>query len=165
MEVRCTALAVRVAKQKSRQKPKVPAAVQVRALVRKENWDPYTWDGTVSDNDDDWNWEDEVEVRVAELGGVESGEGRVGQIGKRFDECSEKLVSRIQKRSTHSEDEECWSLEKIEVKPVVSNVTRKATQKRKDIKNKEMSVKQKDHDHPQPKRKRSTQLELKQRWL
>ncbi|KAJ1157313.1 hypothetical protein NDU88_010027 [Pleurodeles waltl] len=44
MEARCTALAVRVAKQKSR---------QVKALVRKENWDPYTWDGTVSDNDDD----------------------------------------------------------------------------------------------------------------
>ncbi|KAJ1211528.1 hypothetical protein NDU88_006886 [Pleurodeles waltl] len=63
MEARCTALAVRVAKQKSRQKTKIPSAVQVRALVRKENWDPYTWDGTVSDNDDDWNWEDEVEVR------------------------------------------------------------------------------------------------------
>ncbi|KAJ1206019.1 hypothetical protein NDU88_001434 [Pleurodeles waltl] len=44
MEARCTALAVRVAKQKSRQKPKVPSAVQVRALVRKENWDPCTWD-------------------------------------------------------------------------------------------------------------------------
>ncbi|KAJ1119869.1 hypothetical protein NDU88_008053 [Pleurodeles waltl] len=68
IEARCTALAVRVAKQKSRQKPKIPSAVQVRALVRKENWDPYTWDGTVSDNDDDWNGEDEVEVRVAELG-------------------------------------------------------------------------------------------------
>ncbi|KAJ1161094.1 hypothetical protein NDU88_001582 [Pleurodeles waltl] len=68
MEARCTALAVRVAKQKSRQKPKIPSAVQVRALVCKENWDPYTWDGTVLDNDDDWNWEDEVEVRVAELG-------------------------------------------------------------------------------------------------
>ncbi|KAJ1178156.1 hypothetical protein NDU88_003403 [Pleurodeles waltl] len=78
MEARCTPLAVRVAKQKSRQKPKILSAVQVRALVRKENWDPYTWDGTVSDNDDDWNWEDEVEVRVAELGGVESGEGSVG---------------------------------------------------------------------------------------
>ncbi|KAJ1102402.1 hypothetical protein NDU88_007452 [Pleurodeles waltl] len=71
IEARCTALAVRVAKQKSRQKPKTPSAVKVRALVRKENWDPYTWDGTVSDNDDDWNWEDEVEVRVAELGEVE----------------------------------------------------------------------------------------------
>ncbi|KAJ1127233.1 hypothetical protein NDU88_005636 [Pleurodeles waltl] len=68
MEARCTALAVRVAKQKSRQKPKIPSAVQVRALVRKENWDPYTWDGTFSDNDDDWNWENEVEVCVAELG-------------------------------------------------------------------------------------------------
>ncbi|KAJ1141940.1 hypothetical protein NDU88_008268 [Pleurodeles waltl] len=68
MEARCTALAVRVAKQKSRQKPKILPDVQVRALVRKENWDPYTWDGTVSDNDDDWNWKDEVEVRVAELG-------------------------------------------------------------------------------------------------
>ncbi|KAJ1144003.1 hypothetical protein NDU88_010305 [Pleurodeles waltl] len=100
MEARCAALAVRVAKhksgqkpkipstvqvralvckQKSRQKPKIPSTVQVRALVRKENWDPYTWDGTVSDNDD-WNWEDEVEVRVTELGGVESGEGRVGEI-------------------------------------------------------------------------------------
>ncbi|KAJ1114713.1 hypothetical protein NDU88_002944 [Pleurodeles waltl] len=79
MEARCTALAVRVAKQKSRQKPKIPSAVQVRALVRKENWDPHTWDGTVSDNDDDRNWEDEVEVRVAELG-VESGEGCVGEI-------------------------------------------------------------------------------------
>ncbi|KAJ1162685.1 hypothetical protein NDU88_003152 [Pleurodeles waltl] len=121
MEARCTALAVRVAKQKSRQKPKMPSTVQVRALVRKqksrqkpkmsstvqvralvrkqksrqkpkipstvqvrasvrkENWDPYTWDGTVSDNDD-WNWEDEVEVRVTELGGFESGEGRVGGI-------------------------------------------------------------------------------------
>ncbi|KAJ1125879.1 hypothetical protein NDU88_004294 [Pleurodeles waltl] len=66
MEARCTALEVRVAKQKSRQKPKVPSAVQVRALVRKENWDPYTWDGTVSDNDDDWNWEDEVERRQKE---------------------------------------------------------------------------------------------------
>ncbi|KAJ1171145.1 hypothetical protein NDU88_003016 [Pleurodeles waltl] len=71
MEARCTALAVQVAKQKSRQKPKIPSPVQVRALVRKENWDPYTWDGTVSNNDDDWNWEDEVEVRVAELGEVE----------------------------------------------------------------------------------------------
>ncbi|KAJ1176293.1 hypothetical protein NDU88_001575 [Pleurodeles waltl] len=80
MEARCTAFAVQVAKQKSRQKPKIPSAEQVRALVRKENWDPYTWDGTLSDNDDDWNWEDEVEVRVAELGGVESGEGRVGKI-------------------------------------------------------------------------------------
>ncbi|KAJ1204725.1 hypothetical protein NDU88_000163 [Pleurodeles waltl] len=100
MEAGCTALVVRVAKQKSRQKPKMPSTVQVRALiskqksrqkrkmpstvqvralVRKENWDPYTWDGTVSDNDD-WNWEDEVEVRVTELGGVESGEGRVGEI-------------------------------------------------------------------------------------
>ncbi|KAJ1148446.1 hypothetical protein NDU88_001281 [Pleurodeles waltl] len=66
MEARCTALAVQVAKQKSRQKPKIPSAVQVRALVRKENWN-----GTVSDNDDDWNWEDEVEVRVAEPGEVE----------------------------------------------------------------------------------------------
>ncbi|KAJ1183701.1 hypothetical protein NDU88_000515 [Pleurodeles waltl] len=62
MEARCTALAVRVAKRNSRQKPKIPSAV-VRALVRKENWDPYTWDGTVSDNDDDWNWEDEVELQ------------------------------------------------------------------------------------------------------
>ncbi|KAJ1088701.1 hypothetical protein NDU88_001857 [Pleurodeles waltl] len=120
MEARCTALAVRVAKQKSRQKPKMPSTVQVRALIRKqksrqkpkmpstvhvralirkqksrqkpkipstvqvtalvckENWDPYTWDGTVSD--DDWNWEDEVEVCVTELGGVESGEGCVGEI-------------------------------------------------------------------------------------
>ncbi|KAJ1149379.1 hypothetical protein NDU88_002189 [Pleurodeles waltl] len=77
IEARCTALAVRVAKQKSRQKPKIPSAVQVRALVRKENGDPYTWDGTVSDNDDDWYWEDEMEVCVAELGGVESGEGNV----------------------------------------------------------------------------------------
>ncbi|KAJ1156590.1 hypothetical protein NDU88_009308 [Pleurodeles waltl] len=61
MEARCTALAVRVAKrkqmpkmpsavqvralvrkQKSRQKPKIPSVLQVRALVRKENWDPYT---------------------------------------------------------------------------------------------------------------------------
>ncbi|KAJ1113243.1 hypothetical protein NDU88_001497 [Pleurodeles waltl] len=71
MEARCTKLAVRVAKQKSRLKPKIPSAVQVRALVHKENWDPYTWDETVSDNDDDWNWEDEVEVHVAELGEVE----------------------------------------------------------------------------------------------
>ncbi|KAJ1126344.1 hypothetical protein NDU88_004752 [Pleurodeles waltl] len=68
-----------VRKQKSRQKPKIPSTVQVRALVCKENWDPYTWDGTVSDNDD-WNWEDEVEVCVTELGGVESGEGRVGEV-------------------------------------------------------------------------------------
>ncbi|KAJ1177750.1 hypothetical protein NDU88_003002 [Pleurodeles waltl] len=59
-----------VRKQKSRQKPKIPSTVQVMALVRKENWDPYTWDGTVSDNDE-WNWEDEVEVRVTELGGVQ----------------------------------------------------------------------------------------------
>ncbi|KAJ1187977.1 hypothetical protein NDU88_004742 [Pleurodeles waltl] len=81
MEARCTALAVRVAKQKNRQKPKIPSAVQVRALVRKENWDPYTWDGTVPDNDDDWNWEDEVEVRVAELGGGESREGSVAGCG------------------------------------------------------------------------------------
>ncbi|KAJ1092687.1 hypothetical protein NDU88_005797 [Pleurodeles waltl] len=36
MEARCTALAVRVAKQKSRQKPKMPSTVQVRALVRKQ---------------------------------------------------------------------------------------------------------------------------------
>ncbi|KAJ1175747.1 hypothetical protein NDU88_001034 [Pleurodeles waltl] len=56
-----------VRKQKSRQKPKIPSTVQVRALVCKENWDPHTW-------------EDEVEVRVTELGGVESGEGRVGEI-------------------------------------------------------------------------------------
>ncbi|KAJ1141036.1 hypothetical protein NDU88_007373 [Pleurodeles waltl] len=68
-----------IRKQKSRQKPKMPSTVQVRALVRKENWDPYTWDGTVSNNDD-WNWDDEVEVRVTELGGVESGEGHVGEI-------------------------------------------------------------------------------------
>ncbi|KAJ1139941.1 hypothetical protein NDU88_006303 [Pleurodeles waltl] len=61
------------------QKPKIPSAVQVRALVREENWDPFTWDGTVSDNDD-WNWEDEVDVRVAELGGVESGEGSIGEV-------------------------------------------------------------------------------------
>ncbi|KAJ1138229.1 hypothetical protein NDU88_004620 [Pleurodeles waltl] len=67
-----------VRKQKSRQKPKIPSTVQVRALVHKENWDSYTWDGTVSDNY--WNWEDEVEVRVTELGGVESGEGHVGEI-------------------------------------------------------------------------------------
>ncbi|KAJ1143944.1 hypothetical protein NDU88_010246 [Pleurodeles waltl] len=109
MEARCTALAVRVAKQKSRQKPKMPSTVQVRALlhkqksrqkpkmlsnvqvralirkqkssqkpkipltvqvralVRKENWDPHTW-------------EDEVEVHVTELGGIERGEGRVGEI-------------------------------------------------------------------------------------
>ncbi|KAJ1119845.1 hypothetical protein NDU88_008030 [Pleurodeles waltl] len=66
MEARCTTLAVQVAKQKSRQKPKIPSAVQVRASVRKENWDPYTWDGTVSDNNDDWNWEDEVERRQKE---------------------------------------------------------------------------------------------------
>ncbi|KAJ1098438.1 hypothetical protein NDU88_003549 [Pleurodeles waltl] len=121
MEARCTALAVRVAKQKSRQKPKmpstvqvralvrkqksrqkpkipltvqvralirkqknrqkpkIPSTVQVRALVRKDNCDPYTWDGTVSDNDD-WNWEDEVEVCVTELGGFESGEGSVGEV-------------------------------------------------------------------------------------
>ncbi|KAJ1162952.1 hypothetical protein NDU88_003416 [Pleurodeles waltl] len=71
MDARCTALAVRVAKQKSRQKPKIPSAVQVKTLVRKENWDPYAWDGTVSDNDN-WDWEDEVEVRVAEIGEVES---------------------------------------------------------------------------------------------
>ncbi|KAJ1098070.1 hypothetical protein NDU88_003186 [Pleurodeles waltl] len=71
MEARCTALAVRLAIQKSRQKPEIPLAVQVRALVRKENWDPYTWDGAVSDNDD-WDCEGEVEVRVAELGEVES---------------------------------------------------------------------------------------------
>ncbi|KAJ1103876.1 hypothetical protein NDU88_001297 [Pleurodeles waltl] len=36
MEARCTALAVRVAKQKSRQKPKMPSTVQMRALVRKQ---------------------------------------------------------------------------------------------------------------------------------
>ncbi|KAJ1129313.1 hypothetical protein NDU88_007684 [Pleurodeles waltl] len=36
MEARCTALAVRVAKQKSRQTPKMPSTVQVRALVRKQ---------------------------------------------------------------------------------------------------------------------------------
>ncbi|KAJ1084192.1 hypothetical protein NDU88_004344 [Pleurodeles waltl] len=56
-----------VGKQKSRQKPKIPSTVQVRALVRKENWDPHTW------------WDD-VEVRVTELGGVKSGERRVGEI-------------------------------------------------------------------------------------
>ncbi|KAJ1175725.1 hypothetical protein NDU88_001012 [Pleurodeles waltl] len=67
MEARCTALEVRMAKQKSRQKPKIPSTVQVRALVRKESWDSHIW-------------EDEVEVRVTELGGVESGEGRVGEI-------------------------------------------------------------------------------------
>ncbi|KAJ1217404.1 hypothetical protein NDU88_004998 [Pleurodeles waltl] len=65
METRCTTLEVLVAKQKSRQNPKISSAVQVRALVRKENCDPYTWDGTVSDND--WNCEDEVEAHVAEL--------------------------------------------------------------------------------------------------
>ncbi|KAJ1130209.1 hypothetical protein NDU88_008565 [Pleurodeles waltl] len=68
-----------VRKQKSRQKPKIPSTVQVRALVPKENWDPYIWDETVSDNDD-WNWEDEVEVCVTELGGVENGEGSVGKV-------------------------------------------------------------------------------------
>ncbi|KAJ1210649.1 hypothetical protein NDU88_006011 [Pleurodeles waltl] len=73
METRCTALAVQVAKQKSRQKPKMSSTVQVRALIRKENWDPYTWDGTVSDNDD-WNWEDEVEVCVTELGPITEGD-------------------------------------------------------------------------------------------
>ncbi|KAJ1203788.1 hypothetical protein NDU88_007569 [Pleurodeles waltl] len=62
-----------VHKQKSRQKPKIPSTVQVRALVRKENWDPYTWDGTVSDNDD-WNWADEVEVLVTELGPITEGD-------------------------------------------------------------------------------------------
>ncbi|KAJ1194136.1 hypothetical protein NDU88_003431 [Pleurodeles waltl] len=36
MEARCTALAVRVAKQKSRQKPKMPSTMQVRALIRKQ---------------------------------------------------------------------------------------------------------------------------------
>ncbi|KAJ1114714.1 hypothetical protein NDU88_002945 [Pleurodeles waltl] len=36
MEATCTALTVRVAKQKSRQKPKMPSTVQVRALVRKQ---------------------------------------------------------------------------------------------------------------------------------
>ncbi|KAJ1088229.1 hypothetical protein NDU88_001388 [Pleurodeles waltl] len=36
MEARCTAFAVRVAKQKSRQKPKMPLTVQVRALIRKQ---------------------------------------------------------------------------------------------------------------------------------
>ncbi|KAJ1107867.1 hypothetical protein NDU88_005254 [Pleurodeles waltl] len=36
MEARCTALAVRVAKQKSRQKPKMPSTVQVRALIHKQ---------------------------------------------------------------------------------------------------------------------------------
>ncbi|KAJ1127310.1 hypothetical protein NDU88_005713 [Pleurodeles waltl] len=36
MEARCTALAVRVAKKKSRQKPKMPSTVQVRALVHKQ---------------------------------------------------------------------------------------------------------------------------------
>ncbi|KAJ1173394.1 hypothetical protein NDU88_005230 [Pleurodeles waltl] len=56
-----------VRKQNSRQKPKIPSTVQARALVRKENRDPHTW-------------EDEVEVRVTELGGVESREGRVGEI-------------------------------------------------------------------------------------
>ncbi|KAJ1100142.1 hypothetical protein NDU88_005229 [Pleurodeles waltl] len=35
MEGRCTALAVRVAKQKSWQKPKMPSTVQVRSLVHK----------------------------------------------------------------------------------------------------------------------------------
>ncbi|KAJ1200487.1 hypothetical protein NDU88_004311 [Pleurodeles waltl] len=71
MEARCTALAVRVAKQNSRQKPNMSSAVQVKALVRKQK---------ISDNDDDWNWEDEVEVHVEELGGVESGEGSVGEV-------------------------------------------------------------------------------------
>ncbi|KAJ1183147.1 hypothetical protein NDU88_008317 [Pleurodeles waltl] len=76
LEARCTALAIRGAKQKSRQKSKISSAVQVRALVRKENWKPYTWDGTISDND--WNWEDEVEVHVAELGDVEGGKESSG---------------------------------------------------------------------------------------
>ncbi|KAJ1198256.1 hypothetical protein NDU88_002099 [Pleurodeles waltl] len=80
MEARCTALAVQVAKLKSRQEHKIPSAVQVSALVRKENWDPYTWDGTVSDNDDDWDWENEVEVRVAELGEVEGGKESVVEV-------------------------------------------------------------------------------------
>ncbi|KAJ1186738.1 hypothetical protein NDU88_003519 [Pleurodeles waltl] len=103
MEARCSALAVRVAKQKSRQKPKmpstvqvralvrkqkssqkpkIPSTVQVRALVRKENWDPHTW-------------EDDVEVRVTELGGVESGEGRVVEIE------SEKGVNGGQIQNSH----------------------------------------------------------------
>ncbi|KAJ1099784.1 hypothetical protein NDU88_004880 [Pleurodeles waltl] len=94
-----------VRKQKSRQKPKIPSTVQVRALVRKENWDPYTWDGTVSDNDD-WNWEDEVDVRVTELGGVESGEGCVGEIE------GEKGVNGGQIQNSHLvrdyTQSECW---------------------------------------------------------
>ncbi|KAJ1127509.1 hypothetical protein NDU88_005908 [Pleurodeles waltl] len=36
MGARCTALTVRVEKQKSRQKPKMPSTVQVRGLVRKQ---------------------------------------------------------------------------------------------------------------------------------
>ncbi|KAJ1093070.1 hypothetical protein NDU88_006179 [Pleurodeles waltl] len=85
-----------------------------------------------------------------------------GQIGKRFDECLEKLLPKIQKRGTHTEDVEFWSVEEIEVKPVVSNVARKPTQKRKHIENKEMSLKERGHDGPQPKKRRSTQLELEQ---
>ncbi|KAJ1124179.1 hypothetical protein NDU88_002640 [Pleurodeles waltl] len=124
MEARCTTLAVRVVKQKSRQKPKMPSTVQMRALVRKqksrqkpkipstvqvralerkENWDPYTWDGTVSDNDD-WNWEDEVEARVTELGGVESGEGRVGEIeGEKGVNGGQIQKSRLVRDYTQSE--------------------------------------------------------------
>ncbi|KAJ1193399.1 hypothetical protein NDU88_002697 [Pleurodeles waltl] len=92
-----------VRKQKSRQKPKIPSTVQVRALVCKENWDPYTWDGTVSDNDD-WNWEDEVETRVTELGGVESGEGRVGEIeGEKGVNGGQIQKSRLVRDYTQSE--------------------------------------------------------------
>ncbi|KAJ1152067.1 hypothetical protein NDU88_004845 [Pleurodeles waltl] len=109
MEARCTALAVRVAKQKSRQKPKMPSTVQVRALIRKQkSRQKPKMPSTVQvralirkqksrqkpkipltvqvralvrkENRDPHTWEDEVEVRVTELGGVESGEGSVGEI-------------------------------------------------------------------------------------
>ncbi|KAJ1132850.1 hypothetical protein NDU88_011151 [Pleurodeles waltl] len=78
-------------KQKSRQKSKIPLTVQVRALVRKENWDPHTW-------------EDEVEVRVTELGGVKSGEGRVGGIeGEKGENGRQIQNSCLVRDYTHSE--------------------------------------------------------------
>ncbi|KAJ1144412.1 hypothetical protein NDU88_010711 [Pleurodeles waltl] len=92
-----------IRKQKSRQKPKISPTVQVRALVRKENWDLYTWDGTVSDNDD-WNSEDEVEVRVTELGGVESGARRVDEIeGEKGVNVGQIQNSRLVRDYTQSE--------------------------------------------------------------
>ncbi|KAJ1177510.1 hypothetical protein NDU88_002765 [Pleurodeles waltl] len=66
MEARGTSLAVWVAQQKSKRKPRVLSVVHVKALAHKEKWNPNRWIGSVSDSNA-WDWADEVWVQVAEL--------------------------------------------------------------------------------------------------